>query len=123
MDEWTLQSELAAQDLQIGQQEIVLAQDRQEIAEQEKSIADTQASQGRDTVEFLGNQFLNVELFDWMTGVLSDVYRSLLQQATAMAKVAQTQLGFERQETPPATIQPDYWRYTELFRFLAVRTA
>ena len=63
----------------IAQQEIVLAQDRQEIAEQEKSIADTQASQARDTAEFLGNQFLNVELFDWMTGVLSGVYRSLLR--------------------------------------------
>src|SRR5439155_26009702 len=88
VDQWTLQSALAAQDSQIGQQEIVLAQDRQEIAEQEKSIADTQASQARDTVEFLGNQFLTVELFDWMTGVLSGVYQTLLQQATAMARVA-----------------------------------
>lgn len=109
VDDWTLQSALAAQDYLIGQQEVLLAENRRAIVEQEKSIADTQASQSRDTIEFLGNQFLNVELFEWMTGVLSGVYRALLQQATAMAKVAQVQLGFERQETPPAIIQPDYW--------------
>jgi hypothetical protein len=42
--------------------------------------------------------------------VLSGVYQTLLQQATAMAKVAQAQLAFERQETPPGIIQADYWK-------------
>jgi hypothetical protein len=109
VDEWTLHSALAAQDSLIGQQEIVLALDRQDIVQQEKAIAETQASQARDTIEFLGNQFLNLDLFDWMTGVLSEVYRTLLQQATSMAKVAQAQLAFERQEPAPAIIQADYW--------------
>lgn len=109
VDEWTLQGAVAAQDSQIGRQEITLAQDRTQIVQQEKSIAETQASQARDTIDFLSNQFIGFELFDWMTGILADVYRSLLQQATAMATVAQTQLAFERQETPPATIRSDYW--------------
>ena len=109
VDEWTLQSALAAQDSQIGRQEVTLAQDRTQIVQQEKSIAETQASQARDTIEFLSNQFTSFELFDWMSGILSDVYKSLLQQATAMAKVAQAQLAFERQETPPTIIQTDYW--------------
>lgn len=109
VDEWTLQSAEAAQDSQIGRQEVTLAQDRTQIVQQEKSIAETQASQARDTVEFLSNQFSGFELYDWMSGILSDVYRSLLQQATAMAKVAQSQLAFERQEMPPAVILADYW--------------
>jgi Tc toxin complex TcA C-terminal TcB-binding domain len=41
--------------------------------------------------------------------VLADVYRSLLQQATAMARVAQAKLAFERQEVPPAIVRMDYW--------------
>jgi len=109
VEEWTLQSALATQDSQIGRQEVTLARDRVQIVRQEKSIAETQASQARDTIEFLSNRFTGFELYDWMSGILSDVYRSLLQQATAMAKVAQAQLAFERQETPPALIRTDYW--------------
>jgi len=109
VDEWTLQSAVAAQDSQIGRQEITLAQDQTQIVQQEKSIAETQATQARDTIEFLSNQFTGFELFDWMSGILADIYRSLLQQGTAMATVAQAQLAFERQETPPAIIRSDYW--------------
>ncbi len=109
VDEWTLQSSIAMQDTQIGEQQITLAQDHSEIVQQEKTIAETQASQASDTVEFLANRFFNAELFDWMSGVLSDVYRSLLQQATAVARVAQSQLAFERQEVSPSIIRMDYW--------------
>lgn len=109
LNEWMLQSAVAVQDSQIGRQEVTLARDRTQIVQQEKSITETQASQARDTIDFLANRFTGFELFDWMSGVLSDVYRSLLQQATAMAKVAQAQLAFERQETPPAIIRMDYW--------------
>ena len=109
LDEWRLQSAVAAQDSQIGRQEVTLARDRTQIVQQEKSIAETQASQARDTIEFLGNLPTGFALFDWMSGILSDVYRSLLQQATSVAAVAQAQLAFERQETPPAIIRTDYW--------------
>jgi hypothetical protein len=109
VEEWTLQSQVAAQDAGIGRQEVTLAKDRTQIVQQEKSIAETQASQARDTIEFLSNRFTGFELYDWMSGILSDVYRSMLQQATAMAQIAQVQLAFERQETPPAIIRADYW--------------
>ncbi len=109
VDEWTLQSAIATQDSQIGRHEVTLAQDRTQIVQQEKTISETQATQARDTIEFLSNQFAGFELFDWMTGILSDAYRSLLQQATAVATVAQTQLAFERQEPAPAIVRSDYW--------------
>lgn len=44
-----------------------------------------------------------------MSGVLEQVYRFFLQQATSMAQLAQAQIAFERQELPPAFIRPDYW--------------
>jgi hypothetical protein len=44
-----------------------------------------------------------------MSNVLQDVYRFFLQQATGIARLAENQLAFERQEVPPAYVQSDYW--------------
>jgi hypothetical protein len=45
-----------------------------------------------------------------MSGVLVGIYGYFLQQATAMAKLAQNQLAFERQVVPSSFIQSDYWQ-------------
>jgi Tc toxin complex TcA C-terminal TcB-binding domain len=45
-----------------------------------------------------------------MSGVLGRVYAFFLQQATAMARLAEAQLAFERQELPSGFIGTDYWR-------------
>ena len=107
--EWELQELLASQDVGIGEQQITLATDRVNIVTQEKVIAELQTSHAKDTIEFLTTKFTNVNLYDWMSGILEGVYRFFLQQATAMAKLAENQLAFERQEVPPAYIQADYW--------------
>ena len=44
-----------------------------------------------------------------MSGILERAYSYFLQQSTALAKLAQNQLTFERQELPPSYIQADYW--------------
>jgi len=108
-DEWQLQKRLAEQDSQIGEQQKKIASDHVQIATQERAIAGIGADNARDSVEFLTNKFTNVELFDWMSNVLEGVYSFFLQQATAMAKLAENQLAFERQEVPPAFINSDYW--------------
>ncbi|MBI4784530.1 MAG: hypothetical protein HY785_24925 [Oscillatoriophycideae cyanobacterium NC_groundwater_1537_Pr4_S-0.65um_50_18] len=107
--EWQLQLELSNQDVIISDQEIVLASDRVEIVTQEKVISELQASNAKDTIEFLSTKFTNVNLYDWMSGILEEVYRFFLQQATSTAKLSENQLAFERQEVPPAYIQSDYW--------------
>jgi Tc toxin complex TcA C-terminal TcB-binding domain/Salmonella virulence plasmid 65kDa B protein len=56
------------------------------------------------------NKFTNVDLYDWMGGVLERVYSFFLQQATSTARLAENQLAFERQEPPAAYIQSDYWQ-------------
>jgi hypothetical protein len=107
--EWELQRQLAEDDFAIGAQQITLAETHTDIARQEQSIATTQRDQAQATVEFLANKFTNAELYEWMSGILGGAYSYFLQQATAMAQLAQYQLAFERQETPPAFIQADYW--------------
>ncbi len=107
--EWELQVSLAKQDVEIGKQQKLIADDRVQVVVQEKVIAQLQTSNARDTIEFLNGKFTNLDLYDWMSDVLEGVYRFFLQQATAMAKLAENQLAFERQEIPPAFIQADYW--------------
>ena len=79
------------------------------IAGQERLIADLQADHAEASLDFLAGKFTSAELFDWMSGILEGVYSFFLQQATAVAKLAENQLAFERQEPPPALIQADYW--------------
>jgi len=107
--DWDLQLSLGNKDVEIGQQQVLIANDHKLIVEQEKTIAEIQTSNAKDTIEFLNNKFNNQELYDWMSGILEDVYGFFLQQSTSLALLAQNQLAFERQETPPAYIQSDYW--------------
>ena len=109
-DEWNLQLDLAKQDLEIGKQQVTIATDHQNVTAQERVIAGIQSDNAKDMVDFLTNKFTSVELFDWMGNVLQGVYRFFLQQATAMARLAENQLAFERQEVPPSMIMSDYWQ-------------
>jgi hypothetical protein len=106
-DEWQLQKKLAEQDHKIGEQQEQIAKDHVEVVKQEKEIEQIKVNNANEGIAFLTNKFTNEELYDWMSGVLEDVYRSFLQQATTMAKLAENQLAFERQEIPPAFIQAD----------------
>lgn len=109
MQEWIYQKNLAEHDRRIATQQITLAGDRVRITGQEREIARLQADHTDDAIEFLTTKFTSAELYDWMSGVMEGVYRYFLQQATGMARLAENQLAFERQEMPSALIQADYW--------------
>jgi hypothetical protein len=108
--EWEFQKELAQIDVRIGGQQVRLAQDHVQVVNQEHAIAVLQADHAETTADFLRTKFTNAELYDWMGNVLEGVYSFFLQQATAVARLAEHQLAFERQEVPPALIQGDYWQ-------------
>ncbi len=108
--DWQAQLDLATQDLMIGLDQVLIAKDSVMIASQDLVNANTQADHASATATFLANKFTNADLYRWMSGVLGGVYSYLLRQATAIARVAEAQLAFERQEKPLSLIQPDYWR-------------
>jgi hypothetical protein len=108
--EWDLQKRVAEQDVVIGEEQIKLAQAHVGVARAELRVAQMQIENAQAVLNFLGAKFTNVELYNWMSGVLSGVYRYFLQQATAMAMLAQNQLAFERQQPPPSFIMADYWQ-------------
>jgi hypothetical protein len=107
--EWNFQRNLSAKDIQIGQQQIRLSEDRLRIVGQEKRISELQLDHAEAVLNFLTTKFTNAELYDWMSQVLESAYSYFLQQATATARTAELQLAFERQEVPAGLIQEDYW--------------
>lgn len=108
-DEWELQQGLAALDSQIGDQQIVLAQNQINIVQQERLIAGLEHTHALDVLNFLLSKTFNEEMYRWIAGVLEDVYRYFLQEATAVARLAERQLAFERQQAPLKVVQLDYW--------------
>ena len=109
-DDWQYQLALGNDDFNIATQQIVNAQDQVRIAAQQLNIAQLQATQKSDIVEFLANKFTNAALYSWMSSVLQGVYSYFLRQATAVARSAENQMAFERQEVPPGFIKADYWQ-------------
>jgi hypothetical protein len=107
--DWQYQRQLAQADVGIADQSVTIAQNHLMVNREERLIAGLQADNAAAAQEFLTNKFTSAELYDWMGNVLEQVYRWFLQQATATAQLAATQLGFERQEVPPPFIQADYW--------------
>src|SRR5262249_37691590 len=108
-DEWQFQLTLANDDAAIGKNQVDIANDDVDIAKQEKTMADLQHTNAVDVVEFLTNEFTNAELFYWVSGILEGVYTYFLRQASAMARLAENQVAFERQQAATGFIQGDYW--------------
>ncbi len=109
-EEWRLQEGLARFDVQTANQQLALSQNQFQLALQERDLSALQMQHAAAVVEFLATRFTNAELFEWMSGVLGRVYAFFLQHATALARLAEAQLAFERQELPPGFIRSDYWR-------------
>jgi sugar lactone lactonase YvrE len=107
--DWKFQQQMAKQDIKIAQQQIRIANQRLQITGQEYRIAEMQGEFAEQTLSFLENKFTNAALYDWMSGVLSNVYKNFLAMATSTARMAQNQLAFERQESTLQFIKEDYW--------------
>jgi hypothetical protein len=106
--QWQLQQAAAAQDALVADAQITTARDRVAVASQENGVAQAQANAANATLQFITTQFTNADLYNWMSQVLGGVYRDGLQQATAVARLAQTQLAFERAEAAQTIVRANY---------------
>lgn len=108
--DWQFGLSQAQNDVAIGRQQVVIASDQQATAEQQLTISQLQSDHAKATVTFLANKFTNADLYRWISGVLGGVYAYFLQQAAAMARLAESQLAFERQQKALSVIRPSYWQ-------------
>jgi hypothetical protein len=110
LNEWRLQKALADQDHAIATQQAAVAEAHEAIANRERELASLQQQHAEAIVTFLASKFTSAELYAWMSGVLGQVYRYFLQQATSVARTAEHQLAFERQQRLGPLVQVDYWQ-------------
>lgn len=108
--DWVLQQQLADSDLEANRADVTVAARHTAVAVAEGDVAAAQNANAVATVTFLGTtKFTNVALYDFMSRVLADVYRSVLGLATASARLAERQLAFERQEPVSGLVRSSYW--------------
>jgi|GEM_PF-1375312 len=112
VEEWGLQLDLTAIDVDIADGQIDLAENRVGIAEQDKSIAELQRTHASAVLEYLANKVSNEELYEWMIDILKDNYHIVMQISTSTALLAQSALEFQRQEKV-SLIQGDYWTISD----------
>lgn len=106
--EWELQLALGNQDVEISRQQVLIADDQKVIVAQEKTIAELQSANVKDTIEFLSKKFTNEDLYSWMSQRLEAVHEFFINQAASMAHLAARQLAFERQEVVHGCIRNNY---------------
>ena len=87
--EWELRKGVAEKDVWIGEQ-IQLAKDLLLNDQQEYGTALMLTDQAKAVADFLANKFTNAELYEWMSGVLGQVYGYFLRQSTAVAHSPRT---------------------------------
>jgi hypothetical protein len=110
-DEWDHQANLATIELKQIDQQLLAAQIRLDIANNELLNHDQQIDNSRDIDQFLRNKYTNQDLFQWMIGQVSGVYFQSYQLAYDLAKrteiCMQHELGLNYGET--SVIHFGYW--------------
>ena len=94
-DDWKLQERLANKELASIEKQIVAAEIRKEIAENDLKNHDLQIDNAKKTDDFMRSKFTNKELYDWMIGQISAVYFKSYQLAHDFSKKAERCYQFE----------------------------
>jgi hypothetical protein len=108
--QWRIQLASAQQDVLVAAAQVKTANDQVTIAQAESRVASLQADHAKATLDLLANQFTSPGMYRWLSDTLGGVYRYFLQQATAIARLAQAQLAFERAQPARVLIRSDYWQ-------------
>ncbi|NJL54921.1 phage tail tape measure protein [bacterium] len=101
-EEWNLQADLAQKELDQIDKQILAAEIRLAIAEQDQTNHQKQTEQAEEVERFLKSKFTNSQLYSWMVAQLSalhyQAYRMAFDIAKKAEKAAQFQLGLSRSE-------------------------
>ncbi|MDP3558334.1 MAG: hypothetical protein Q8T03_13260 [Bacteroidota bacterium] len=108
-EEWSFQKNLAGFDISLANQQVKVADDNIRVVTQERQIAQLNTDHAQDSLQFLQNKFTNAELYSWMGNVLESSYSYMLNLSNSIARTAEKQLYFERQEQAGPFILNDYW--------------
>src|SRR6266568_1411429 len=108
-DDWGLQANLAAKELEQIDKQIAAATIRIAIAQRELDNHDIQIQNATAVENFMRDKYTNQELYDWMISQVSAIYFQCYQMAYDLAKRAEKAFRFERGLTTSDYITFGYW--------------
>ena len=108
-DEWDHQASLAALELKQIDKQLLAAQIRLAVAEQELRNHDKQIDDARKVDEFLRGKFTNQDLYSYTASQVSSVYFQSYQLAYDMAKKAEQCFRFELGLKDSSYVKFGYW--------------
>ncbi|MGH8490981.1 MAG: hypothetical protein ACREXS_19475 [Gammaproteobacteria bacterium] len=108
-DDWDLQRRTAEKEIQQLDRQLIAADIRIALYQQELDAHLLQIDDAKTTSELLELKFTNRELYDWILSQLSTTYFQAYQLAYDLAKRASKSYAFELGTTDPRFIQFGYW--------------
>ena len=107
--DWLLQSNSAAREIMQIDQQILGADIRRQIADQELRNQRRQLENAREAQAFLEEKYTNQELYGWMTGQLATLYFQAYQLTYEVAKRAERAFQAELGLRDSSFIRFGYW--------------
>ena len=107
-DEWKLQAELAAKELEQNDKQIIAAEIRLAIAERDLENHLRQVEHAKEVDQYMRTKYTNSELYGWMVSQLSSVYFQTYKLAYDVAKQAEKAYQHEIASSQ-SFIQFGYW--------------
>lgn len=108
-DEWHLQEQMSAKELEQIDKQIAAANIRIAIAQRELDNHDIQIQNATAVENFMRDKYTNQELYDWMISQASAIFFQCYQMAYDLAKRAEKAFRFERGLTTSDYITFGYW--------------
>lgn len=103
------QANAAGYEIKNLDRQILTQQIRINIAEQEIRNQQKQIDNAQEMEDFLRNKYTNQELYQWMAGQLTTLYRQAYDIAYNLAKKAESVYRFERGISTSNFLQGGYW--------------
>jgi len=107
--EWALQSNLASGEIMRIDQDLLAAQTRFTIAQDELKTHDQQTANAQQAHDFLTGKYTSQELYGWMITQASGLYSQLYQLAYSTAKLAERAYQRELAVPDSSYITFGYW--------------
>jgi hypothetical protein len=110
MEDWVLQSNLAAKEIEQIDKQIIAARIREDIAQKELTNHDEQLTRAQKIEEFLrSTKYTNEDLYVWMEGRIAEVYFQCYEMTHDFVKRTEQAFRFVLGVTTSNYIKFDYW--------------
>jgi hypothetical protein len=108
-DDWVLQSNLAAREIEQVDKQLIAAEIRVDLARRAVDQHAAQVANARRSEEFLRTKFSNEQLYQWMGERLGQAHSAAFQLAYELAKAAERSLARELGIASPGIIRYGAW--------------